>query len=134
VSGVHPVVRYLIACEDVRADPDDPQKVTLLNLITNIRAPQREAPYPFRRSELCVYVVLTECQGIGEVQIRLVEAEGDRDIFRNRPRTVKFVGDPLDSIGMRFRILNCRFPRPGLYRLQFCYNGTVIAQQPILLQ
>ena len=114
MSGVHPVVRYLIACEDVRPDPNDPQKVTLLNLITNIRS-ERVPPFPCRRTELCVYVVLTECSGEGEIQIRVANADGGRDIFRNRPRHVRFAGDPLDSVGAVFRIRNCNFPHAGLY-------------------
>ena len=34
MSPVHPIVRYLILCEDVQTDPTNPRRVTLLGLIS----------------------------------------------------------------------------------------------------
>ena len=77
---------------------------------------------------------MTECRGQGEIQIRVADAETDRDVFHNLPRTVRFVGDPLDMVGACFRIKNCTFPHAGLYWIQFCYNGAVLARQALLLR
>ena len=36
MTGLRPVVRYLIACEDIQVDPNRPRKVTLVNVISAI--------------------------------------------------------------------------------------------------
>lgn len=36
MNQVHPMVRYLIVCEDVQTDPDQLRRVTLIGLISAI--------------------------------------------------------------------------------------------------
>ncbi len=132
MNGVRPVVRYLIVCEDVLLEPTNSGKgVTLVGLISAIRA---LSGFPVRYSELCVFVQLTECRGTGRIRIEIVEADTDRVVFRTRIRSVTFGNDPLDIVGIPFRIRNCEFPAAGLYWVQFWYNEEPIDQQPILLR
>ena len=42
--------------------------------------------------------------------------------------------DPLEVVGLSFRIRHCTFPESGLYWLQFWYNHVPIAQAPLLLK
>jgi len=53
MAEVMPVVRYLIACEDIHTDPSSPRKATLTNLISAIRLLQ-QPPFPLLYRELCV--------------------------------------------------------------------------------
>lgn len=126
-----PVVRYLIACDDIRVDPANPRRVTLDGL-TSLIYSQGTPPFPCVHPELCVYVQLTECRGTGDVRIDIVHADSEQTIFQTRTRSVSFGNDPLDVMAVSFRIRNCSFPEAGLYWIRFWYNGVMLEQQPIL--
>jgi hypothetical protein len=133
MSEVHPTVRYLIVCEDVQTDPDNPRRVTLVGLISAIRSIE-QPPYPLLYREICIFLQLTECRGAAEGRIEILHAESGQVIFRTRTRTIPLGSDPLEVIGATFRIRNCLFQGPGLYWVQFWYNEQMIAQQPLLLR
>jgi hypothetical protein len=44
MSQVHPTVRYLIICEDVQIDPENPHRVTLVGLLSAIRSLEQPPP------------------------------------------------------------------------------------------
>jgi len=133
MNGLHPVVRYLVACEEVVVDPDNPHRVTLVSLISSIRS-LTDPPYPLQQPELCVFVQMTECRGQGDCRLEIVQADSGQVVFRTRTRPLSFGNDPLDVFGLSFRIRNCPFPEPGLYWIQFWYNEQVIAQQPVQMR
>jgi hypothetical protein len=133
MSEVHPTVRYLIVCEDVQTDPDNPRRVTLVGLISAIRSIDHPA-FPFLYREICVFLLLTECRGSAEGRIEIQHADTSQVVFRSRTRTIPFGDDPLEVLGVTFRIRNCLFPEPGLYWIQFWYNEQVLAQQPLVLR
>ncbi len=133
MSQVHPVVRYLIACEDVQADPDNPRRVSLTGLISAIRSLEQPA-FPPLYPEFCVFLQLTECRGPAEGRIEIQHADSGQVAFRTRSRTIPFSSDPLEVVGIAFRLRNCLFQEPGLYWVRFWYNDQAIAQQPLLLR
>jgi hypothetical protein len=55
-------------------------------------------------------------------------------VFRTRPRMLFLSTDPLEVVGITFRLRNCLYPEPGLYWVQFWYNGQMISQQPLMLR
>jgi hypothetical protein len=133
MSQVHPTVRYLIVCEDVQTDPEHPRRVTLIGLISAIRAVE-QPPFPLLYRELCVFLQLTECRGPAEGRIEIQHADSGQAVFRTQTRTIPFTNDPLEVVGAMFRLRNCLFEKPGLYWVQFWYNEQMIAQQPLLLR
>jgi hypothetical protein len=133
MSAVHPVVRYLIPCENVQTDPDNPRRVTLVGLLSTIRA-RELPPYPLRFGELCIFLWLTECRGPAEGRAEIQHADSGQVVFRTRTRTISLPNDPLEVVGVTFRIRNCVFAEPGLHWVQFWYNDQMIAQQPLLLE
>src|SRR5207253_2055691 len=74
MSQVSPTVRYLIVCEDVQTDPDNPRHVTLVGLISTIRALEQPA-FPLLFDEICVFLQLTECRGPAEGRIEIQHAD-----------------------------------------------------------
>jgi hypothetical protein len=132
MADLLPVVRYLIACEDIPTDPVNPRRVTLVNLIGVIRS-HSHPPFP-HHPEFCVYAQLTECRGVGDVQIEIEEADTQTVIFQTPTRRHSFGIDPLKVFGMSFRIRGCVFPSAGLYWVQLCYNGIVIFREPLKLE
>jgi hypothetical protein len=133
MSQVHPTVRYLIVCEDAKTDPDKPSRISLLGLISAIRSLEKP-PYPLLYSEFCVFLQLTECRGPAEGRIEIQQADSGKVVFRTKKRTLPLAEDPLEIVGVVFRIRNVLFEGPGLYWVQFWYNEEMIAQQPLLLR
>lgn len=133
MDSVVPTVRYLIVCEDVYVDPDNPRRVTLVGLVSAIRAKEKPA-YPIIYPAMCVYLQMTECRGSANGRVEIRHADSDRVQFRTQTRTIPFGADPLEVVGVIFRVRNCLFPTPGLYWVQFWYNDQIIAQQPVVLR
>jgi hypothetical protein len=133
MDQVHPTVRYLIVCEDVQTDPNNPRRITLVGIISAIRSIE-EPPFPLLYREICVFLQLTECRGPADGRIEIQHADSGQVMFRTRTRTIPFVSDPLEVSGVTFRLRDCFFQEPGLYWIQFWYNEQMIAQQPLVLK
>jgi len=131
-SPPSPLVRTLIVCEEILADPSNRNRISLVNLIHSIRSIE-EPPSPLRYRELGVFVQLTACRGQGELWVEIREADKDEVLFATQTRSVAFPNDPVRVHGLRFRIRNITFPAPGLYWIQFWYDKRLLAQQPIVL-
>jgi hypothetical protein len=128
-----PVVRYMILCEDWSVDADQPRRVHIHGLLCNIR-PVDEDAYPLLFRESCVFLVLTEARGAGEAQIICVFEESGQRVFGTPKRACVFGADPLDLIGVSFRIRDCQFPQSGLYSIQFWYNDELVEERPLRLR
>jgi hypothetical protein len=133
MNHVNPTVRYLIVCEDVQIDPQNPRRITLVGLISAIRSVE-QPPYPLTYQELCVFLQLTECRGPADGRVEIRHADSDQVVFRAQTRTIPFGSDPLEVYAVTFRIRSCVFENPGLYWIQFWYNDEMIAQQPLVLR
>ena len=133
MSEVHPRVRYLIVCEDVQTDPDNPRRVTLVGLISAIHSLDQPA-FPLRDREICVFLQLTECRGPADGQIEIHHADSGQVAFRTRTRTIPLGSDPLEVVAAIFRIRNGLFQEPGLHWVQFWYKGQMSAQQALVLR
>jgi hypothetical protein len=133
MHSLTPSIRYLIVCEDIQTDPVLPRRVSIVGLLSAIRSIDQPA-FPLLYRELCVFLQLTECRGSAEGRIEIVHADSGNVEFRTRTRTIPFGTDPLEIIGVSFRIKNCLFREAGLYWVQFWYNETMMAQQPLLLR
>lgn len=127
-----PVVRSLVVCEDVIADPANPARVSLMYLVGTIRATGWPA-YPAVQPQLCVFAQLTECRGTLALWAEVRHADTDEVIFRTQIRSVTFPNTPLAVHGWPLRFHNLFFPEPGLYWVQLWCDGTMLAQQPLRL-
>jgi len=130
---VDPVVRYMILCDDMGSAPNNPRRINIFGLLSTIR-PQHDPPYPHIRPEFTVFVALTEGRGRGEGRISCVYEENGEEIFRSPTREIAFPDDPLQVVGLRFRVQECRFPRAGRYSVQFWYNDSRLEDRPLLLR
>ena len=131
--AIAPVVRYMLLCDDWRVDGPSNRRVTIIGLIWNIHSVEEPA-YPLFYREFCVFLALTEGRGQGEGHIACVfEGTGEK-VFETRKRPIQFRPDPLEVIGVPFRIRDCSFPQPGRYSVQFWYDGVVIEERPLRLR
>lgn len=128
--AVIPIVRYMILCEDWEVAPDNPHHVNILGLLTNIN-PTGEPTYPLYYREMCVFLALTEARGSGTAQIICTLEETGQRVFGTAQHTVSFGDDPLEVIGVPFRIRDCLFPQEGFYSFQFWYNDQLVEERPL---
>lgn len=133
MADILPVIRHMIVCEDIPIDPARPQRVTLVNLLSSVRSPN-QPPFPFRCPKLSVYVQLTECRGLAQVNLRIEQEDTQKIILRTAPRKISFGNAPLQVFNMFFRLRDCTFPSAGLYWVQLWYNNTVIFREPLKLE
>jgi len=130
---IKPVVRYMLLCDDWRQDLGSNHRITILGLISNIVSIDDPA-YPLSYEEMCVFLILTEGYGHGPAKIVCVHEESGREIFETPARTIQFGLDPLDVIGVPFRIRDCYFPEAGLYSIQFWDGGELVEERPLRLR
>jgi hypothetical protein len=130
---VKPVARYMLLCDDLKPDTKNDRRVTIVGLISNFRAGGRPR-YPFTYHEMCVFLALTECRGHGEGQIICVNEETGLKVFETPRRAIRFRDDPLDIVGIPFRIRECRFPSPGMYLVQFWFDGVKLEERPLRMR
>ena len=131
--AIQPVVRYMLLCDDWRVDPDNGRRVVIIGLISNIDAIDEPA-YPLLYPEICVFLVLTDGYGQGQGKIVCVYEETGERVFETRSRPILFGPDPLEIVGVPFRIRDCPFPRPGMYSVQFWYEGELVDERPLRLR
>ena len=60
--------------------------------------------------------------------------ESGQKIFETAGRPIAFGSDPLEIVGVPFRIRDCRFPFPGLYSVQFWYDGLLLEERPLRMR
>ena len=109
------------------------RRVTIVGLISGIRALD-EPPYPLLYREMCVFLMVTEGRGQGEGKIVCVFEETGQKIFETASRPIVFGNDLLEITGIPFRIRNCQFPFPGMYSVQFWYDGVQIEEAPLRMR
>ena len=131
--AIAPVVRYMILCDDWRPDPDNPRRVIIFGLLSNVHSLDEPA-YPLLYREMCVFLAVTDGYGSGAGKIVCVSEEDGRTIFETRSRPIGFGPDPLEIVGVPFRIRDCLFPAPGLYSIQFWYDGELVEERPLRMR
>jgi hypothetical protein len=131
--AIKPVVRYMLLCDDWRLDPANNRRVTIIGLISNIHALE-DPPFPLFYKEVCVFLALTDGHGQGEGKIACVYEASSQKIFETRSRPVTFGPDPLEVLGIPFRIRDISFPQAGLYSVQFWYEGELVEERPLRLR
>jgi hypothetical protein len=129
---MNPEVLYLILCDDVQADVNNPLQWNIHKLYARLSS-TASPPFPFIMRQLCVLLVMTRCQGEGELWLRVYEVATGRTVFRDPPRRVRFAGALEDISGIVFRIKQLRFERPGRYHVDVVYSGQVLATQPFFV-
>jgi hypothetical protein len=123
----------MLLCDDWQQDPQKRNRVSIIGLISNIRA-TGDPPYPLLYLEMCVFLVLAETRGQGKARIVCIHEETGQKVFETPERTISFGLDPLDVVGVPFRIRNCSFPQAGLYAMQFWYESEMVEERPFRLR
>ena len=123
--AVPPVVRQMIVCQRVTPDPGRPDRVDLLGVSDTLRS-KTDPPFPTRYPAFCVFLEVTSCRGAVIGQIQVVEADSGAQMAQTADHQLPLPNDPLETRLFSFRILDCPFPNPGLYWVQFWCDGSLV--------
>jgi len=130
---IKPVVRYMLLCDDWELDPANNRRIIIHGLIANIHALD-DPPFPLLYQEMCVFLALTDGHGKGEGKIVCEYEASGQKVFETRSRLITFTLDPLEILGVPFRIRDISFPQAGLYSVQFWYEGELVDERPLRLR
>ena len=133
INRIIPIVRYMIVCENWRLVSERNNLVGIDGLIDTLRAID-DPPYPLLYEELCVFLALTSGRGNGEGYLVCENDDLGIEVFRTRPRPIEFGSDPLEVVGVPYRIRDCPFPKPGVYAFQFWYHGVEVERRLVNLR
>ncbi len=132
MNPVTPIVRYFVLCQDFLIGPSSPNDISLIKLIYSTRAP--DGLFPLALNQICAFAALANARGVGEIDVRVVEADTGDETHRTGSSRIDFGSDPLRIHGLPIRLRHCVFPSIGLYSVELCYNGSPIAQQDLLVR
>lgn len=90
----------MILCDDVRRRRRNPRKLDILGLLSTVIA--RES-FPIRLT-FSVYLVLTEGRGQGVVQIAIISADAEKEIYVGEPHPASFSNDSMQLVAVIVRI------------------------------
>jgi len=133
MADINPVIRHLLLCDDVRPDPDHPEKLNIYGLFSRITS-QLTLAYPLRHPEMCVLLQFANGRGSGEAKIVVRAADTGEVVFTSRAHRLVLPADPLGILGATFRLKDCPLPRAGLYWVEFMWKERELAQEPLELR
>jgi hypothetical protein len=122
-ESVTPVGKVLYVGDEVLEDSNT-GKTHLLGLFNVIRTPGGTT-FPFYLKRLCAFAQFVD--GVGEVPIHLevVNVATQKIVFRSPERTIHFPNRQT-TVTAVFRLLNCRFPEPGVYLVELHAADTFV--------
>jgi hypothetical protein len=126
---MQPVVRHMLLCEDVRRRQNNAFKYDVLGVFGIARP---VADFPLRLS-FCVFLEMTG-RGTGRGNVCVVDADTDDIVYQGTEHTMVFGADPLQSHAVAIRIVSCSLDSPGLYWVEFMYNGEQLQREALLVK
>lgn len=128
---MNPFIRHMLLCEDVRPRRGNPHKLDVFGLIHSIGVDVDALPSSVT---FCVYVVMTGGRGNGEGRIVIAEADSETEVYVGDGHPMTFPQDPVQVVGAIFRISAWLISRPGLFWVEFRYNGNMISRQSLVVR
>ncbi len=126
---LQPLIKSMILCEDVLPGPAGSGNVHLMNVFGAIQ-PSAGSAFPYRFSQLCVFLQLTDAEGEGGGSIKIRSAEDDQLVFTTAEHRIQFA-DRLQLKWVLFRIKDCTFPASGVYFIEFYLDGRWIVDRAV---
>jgi hypothetical protein len=134
MASIPPIVRHMLVCDAVGAGgAADRPTVNIAGMAHVVRAGPGES-FPLTYPVLCVYLVLTGGVGTGRGQVIVADGDTDQPQFGTPVHDIRHPADRHDIQGVVFRLLDCVFPRPGLYWVEFRHDGMVLRREPLILR
>jgi hypothetical protein len=134
MAAVHPIVRHMIVCDGVGTggNPQHPT-VNITGMAHVIRAKAGQS-FPITHPVLCVYLVLTGGVGNGRCEVAVSDGDTELRLFGSPVHEIRHPAGRHELHGLSFRLLDCVFPRPGLYWVEFRHDDTQLRREPLIVR
>ncbi|MCI0464625.1 MAG: hypothetical protein L0Z62_47470 [Gemmataceae bacterium] len=132
MSTIAPVVRHMLLCREVRREATPGGGVNLYGVFATVNA--GTAAYPLPLPDAAVFLMLTGGRGEGMTRIVIRDADTDEAVHEGPEGRFTCHADPLRVRPLVILLRDVTIPKPGLYWVQFCYDGEVIAQEPLTIR
>jgi hypothetical protein len=124
----------MILCDEILHDEPRPGKLIIVGLTSLIDWPTGSTT-PMRLEKLVVLLILTDGRGTGKGQIVCRNEVTGVPIFGSPPTVISFEGkDPTGHYGVTFKLLDCHFPEPGVYLVQFLFDDHLVHEQALTVR
>jgi hypothetical protein len=131
---IPPIPRYMIVCDEVLTDNSRPGKLLIVGLTTLVAWPSGTKA-PLHLEKLVVLLILTDGRGNGMCRILCLDDESKLPVFGSSAKPISFEGQtPIGHYGVTFNLVDCRFPRVGVYIVQFLFDDLVVCEQLITVR
>lgn len=124
-----PSIRHMLLCDTAHRRKNNPSKLDLLGLLSIVRPKE----FPFRLT-FSVFLEMTGGRGSGHAKIQISHADDDQIIFVGNELPLRFSPDPTAIQAVLFQVHSCEFAKPGLYTVEFMYNGARLSHEPLLVK
>jgi hypothetical protein len=125
---VLPRVQAMVLCDDVEESDLESGTFHLKGVRSEIRVPS----FPYIRRQLCVFLQMSGHAGEASCHVEINRPETDEALYRYPSFVVSFQG-PVSVVPVFFQVLNCSFPAPGVYYIQFFHESKLIGERPLHL-
>ena len=122
--SVLPRVHVLVICDDIEERWEGDSILDLLGVRTHLTVPM----FPHICPQLCVYAHVTGHEGTSVCRVDVLRAENDQVIAWTPNEEVPFTG-PRDFIPLRFWLVDCKFPAPGVYYFQLFFDNKLCSER-----
>jgi uncharacterized protein DUF6941 len=116
----------LFLCDEVIHDSKS-GKTHVLGMFDAIRTHS----FPHQQARVGIFVALTGKVGSFEGRVQCLDPDGAMT-FETLPRNLR-LSQRRPVLRVFFRILQARFRRPGIYRMQFVCEDHVLTEQPVVV-
>lgn len=120
----------IIICDNFHIDPATGKK-TILGTFTAFKS----AVFPFKITQVVIYLALTDGRGAAPFELRLVKVDNDGDdepVLFKAEGTLQF-DDPLAVSELAIGLVNVELPGPGEYRFQFYACGEFVIERRLVV-
>lgn len=121
-TSPHPIVNAMLIC-DYATKEKGTGKITLHGIFENIEA----AGFPAKHAKLCVYVKLTDAEGIYRFRLTLMHLETAKSMPIGEVDVT--VQDRMGSHELTFNLENLVFPWEGLHEFQLHADGRYVGSK-----
>ena len=126
---VLPRVHVMVLCDEIEPSSVEEDVFDLHGVRTHITA----RSFPYTHPQLTVYLQMTGHDGTATGWAVVADPATDTEISVTQEEEITFHG-PLSFVTVRWQILDCSFPEPGLYYVQAYFGGKQIGERALFLE
>ena len=130
---IPPIVRQMIVCDEIVADPKNGNRLNTMGLAQSI-SPSKGDDYPLKHPKLSVLISFSGGVGSGRFHVAIRSEETGEVIRKTDIHTIQHHAQRNHVSGVTIRIVDCVFEEPGVYWIEFVYEGRVLSQYPLFLR